>query len=121
MARLLRHTYGVIPSPADNDGIVPTRSQAWGHVLHAAVADHLDVLGYFGDASLEPPHVDWIVTGSGFTRRRFEALWNDVARFLGTGPVAADPHLIRSFSRACHRPLVSSTLHNQLPGLLLRR
>jgi len=82
VARVLRHTYGAIPSPADNDGIVPTRSQAWGHVLHAAIADHLDVLGYFGDASRDPPHVDWIVTGSGFTRRKFEALWHDVVRFI---------------------------------------
>jgi hypothetical protein len=82
VARLLRHTYGAIPSAADNDGIVPTRSQAWGHVFHATVADHLDVLGYFGDAAHDPPHVDWIVTGSGFSRARFEALWGDVSRFL---------------------------------------
>ena len=78
----LSRTSGTIPSAADNDGIVPTRSQAWGHVIHAAVADHLDVLGYFGDAAHDPPHVDWVVTGSGFTRPRFEALWGDVARFL---------------------------------------
>jgi triacylglycerol lipase len=82
VARYLRHTYGAIPSAADNDGIVPTRSQAWGDVLHAAVADHLDVLGYFGDAAHDPPHVDWLVTGSGFTRARFEALWDHVAHFL---------------------------------------
>ena len=82
VTRLLRHTYGAIPSAADNDGIVPTRSQVYGHVLHAAVADHLDVLGYFGDAAHDPPHVDWVVTGSGFTRPRFEALWGDVSRFL---------------------------------------
>ena len=82
VARALRHTYGAVPSNADNDGIVPTRSQAWGHLLHAAVADHLDVLGFFRDASLDPPHVDWIVTGSGFTRPHFEALWDDVSRFV---------------------------------------
>jgi hypothetical protein len=61
---------------------VPTRSQAWGRVLHAAIADHLDVLGHFHDASHDPPHVDWVVTGSGFNRARFEALWSDVTRFL---------------------------------------
>jgi hypothetical protein len=82
VTRLLRHTYGAIPSTGDNDGIVPTRSQAYGHVLHAAVADHLDVLGYFGDAAHDPPHVDWIVTGSGFSRPRFEALWGAVSRFV---------------------------------------
>jgi hypothetical protein len=82
VARVLRHAYGAIPSSADNDGIVPTRSQAWGDVLHAVGADHLDVLGHFGDASHDPPHVDWLVSGSGFTRPRFEALWDDVSRFL---------------------------------------
>lgn len=81
-ARVLRHAFGAMPSAAANDGIVPTRSQVWRHVLHAARADHLDVLGHFRDASHDPPHVDWVVTGSGFDRRCFEALWGDVARFL---------------------------------------
>jgi triacylglycerol esterase/lipase EstA (alpha/beta hydrolase family) len=82
VTRALRHAYGATPSATDNDGIVPTRSQAWGRVIHAAVADHLDVLGHFRDASNDPPHVDWLVTGSGFDRGRFEALWSDVTRFL---------------------------------------
>ncbi len=85
VTRALRHAYGTRPSAAANDGIVPTRSQVWGRVLHAAVADHLDVLGHFRDASHDPPHVDWLVTGSGFNRVRFEALWSDVARFLAAG------------------------------------
>jgi len=80
--RALRRFYGATPSADANDGIVPTRSQTWGHVIHAAVADHLDVLGHFRDAAHDPPHVDWLVTGSGFDRRRFEALWGDVVRFL---------------------------------------
>jgi triacylglycerol lipase len=81
-ARVLRRAYRALPSPAANDGIVPTLSQAWGRVIHAAVADHLDVLGHFRDAEHDPPHVDWLVSGSDFDRRRFEALWADVARFL---------------------------------------
>ena len=81
-ARVLRRAYRTMPSPAANDGIVPTLSEAWGHVVHAAVADHLDVLGHFRDAAHDPPHVDWLVSGSGFDRRRFEALWADVAHFL---------------------------------------
>jgi hypothetical protein len=81
-ARALRRAYRAMPSPDANDGIVPTLSQAWGRVIHAAVADHLDVLGHFRDAAHDPPHVDWLATGSGFDRRRFEALWADVARFL---------------------------------------
>jgi hypothetical protein len=95
VARALRHAYGTTPSAAANDGIVPTRSQAWGPVLHAAIADHLDVLGHFRDPSHDPPHVDWLVTGSGFDRAGFEALWSDVTRFLtagaGTTSVPASP------------------------------
>jgi hypothetical protein len=80
--RALRRAYGAMPPVEANDGIVPTRSQTWGNVIHAALADHLDVLGHFRDAAQDPPHVDWLVTGSGFNRPRFEALWSDVARFL---------------------------------------
>ena len=102
VARALRHTYGTAPSAAANDGIVPTRSQAWGHVLHAAIADHLDVLGHFRDASHDPPHVDWLVTGSGFDRARFEALWGDVTHFLTTeaGASAVPPRAARVPRRA---------------------
>jgi hypothetical protein len=67
------------------------RSQTWGHVIHSAVADHLDVLGHFRDAAHKPPHVDWLVSGSGFDRRRFEALWADVARFLVGGGAPSQP------------------------------
>ena len=81
-ARALRRVYREIPTPAASDGIVPTLSQAWGHVVHAAVADHLDVLGHFRDSASDPPHVDWLVSGSAYDRRRFEALWTDVASFL---------------------------------------
>jgi len=102
LARALRHTYGTAPSAAANDGIVPTRSQAWGHVLHAAIADHLDVLGHFRDASHDPPHVDWLVTGSGFDRARFEALWGDVTHFLTSeaGASAVPPRAARVLRRA---------------------
>jgi triacylglycerol esterase/lipase EstA (alpha/beta hydrolase family) len=83
-ARTLRKAYHTLPAPSANDGIVPTRSQVSGRVLHAAVADHLDVLGHFraDDAS---PHVDWLFSGSRFDRRQFEALWSDVARFIAGG------------------------------------
>ena len=63
---------------------MPTLSQIWGHVIHAAVADHLDALGHFRDAAHDPPHVDWLVSGSGFDRPRFDALMDDVSRFLVT-------------------------------------
>jgi triacylglycerol lipase len=97
-ARALRRAYRAMPSPAANDGIVPTLSEAWGHVIHAAVADHLDVLGHFRDAAHDPPHVDWLVTGSGFNRRRFDALWADVAHFL-VGDARSQPKRRRAAGR----------------------
>ena len=81
-ARALRSAYGATSPAGANDGVVPTRSQTWGEVIHAALADHLDGIGHFRDAASDPPHVDWLVTGSGFNRCRFELLWDEVARFV---------------------------------------
>jgi hypothetical protein len=110
--RVLRRAYRALPSPAANDGIVPTLSQAWGRVIHAAVADHLDVLGHFRDAERDPPHVDWLVSGSDFDRGRFEALWREVARFLvpdaarqpKRGRAAGRPEPKKATSRKKTRP-----------------
>jgi hypothetical protein len=87
-----------MPAADANDGIVPTRSQTWGHVIHAAVADHLDTLGHFRDATHDPPHVDWLVSGSAFDRRRFEALWADVTHFL-VGDTLSQPKRRRAAGR----------------------
>jgi hypothetical protein len=54
-------------------------------VIHAAQADHLDVIGHFGDPSSAPPHFDWLATGSEFSRVKFDALWTDVLRFIVIG------------------------------------
>lgn len=78
----LRRAYGRLPSEQANDGIVPTRSQVWGEIIHAARADHLDVLGHFSDPTRTPAHYDWLTTGSGFTHEKFEALWSDVLTFV---------------------------------------
>jgi len=133
VTRALRHAYGLTPSAAANDGIVPTRSQAWGHVLHAAIADHLDVLGHFRDASHDPPHVDWLVTGSGFDRARFEALWDNVGCFLTTRAAAinvpASTAIARSAQhlrdgrmigtpRTTRQPRFEGFWDRPLPGLL---
>jgi triacylglycerol lipase len=80
----LRRAYGRVPPPAANDGIVPTLSQVRGRLLHAAWADHHDVLGHFHGPTHVPPHFDWVCSGSGFDRARFEALWRDVAGFLAS-------------------------------------
>jgi len=74
--------YGKVPDNHANDGLVPTRSQLHSEVIHVARADHHDVIGYFGDRKHDPPHVDWVATGSGFRRPDFDRLWTDVARFM---------------------------------------
>jgi triacylglycerol lipase len=66
----------------DNDGMVPTLSQVHGEVLRAVWADHHDVIGHFHHPTHVPPHFDWVASGTGFTRPRFEAVWNEVADFL---------------------------------------
>lgn len=87
--RALKHDYRRSPTAADNDGIVPTRSQVWGNVIAAVKADHLDVIGHYADPSSRPPHVDWLTTGSGFTRDAYEAAWTSVLDFaLGAGEIA---------------------------------
>lgn len=78
--------YGKVPAPTANDGMVPTRSQIWGEILHVARADHLDVMGYYGDPDGGASHVDWLVTRSGFDRTRFRALWGAVARYIAQSP-----------------------------------
>jgi pimeloyl-ACP methyl ester carboxylesterase len=76
------------PEPVDetdSDGMVPTLSQYWGEVVAAVRADHLDVCGHFDDPDHDPPHVDWLVSGSTFRRPQFEALWGAVADHVRGG------------------------------------
>lgn len=80
-SQALVRAYGRVPSVKGNDAMVPTRSQVWGEVVHAAWADHLDVIGHFHAPALAPLHVDWLRTMSGFGRVEFEAMWDAVARF----------------------------------------
>jgi triacylglycerol lipase len=102
----LLHTYGMIPERVANDGVVPTVSQVWGEIIHATRADHLDVLGHFGDSTQRPPHIDWLSSGTGFTRPQFDALWADVAKFLAgqaaapaVAPRSRVQHLLHLFKR----------------------
>ena len=78
----LQQAYGRLPDHRANDGIVPTLSQLWGHVIAAVWADHHDVIGHFRGRAHVPPHFDWVASGTGFDRPQFEALWRKVARFL---------------------------------------
>ncbi|MDY0059509.1 MAG: triacylglycerol lipase [Myxococcota bacterium] len=81
-ARFLRLSFGDVPDGEDNDGMVPTLSQVWGELIHATWADHLDVVGHFDESLEDPPHYDWLVSGTGFGRADFVLLWSRVARFL---------------------------------------
>jgi len=74
--------YGALPEPSDNDGMSPTLSQVWGDVVHVTDADHLDVVGQYGDLLGPGIHADWLPSGSGFDSVRFAALWSDVAAFV---------------------------------------
>jgi triacylglycerol lipase len=76
---VMREAWGELPGIEDNDGLVPTASQVHGRILHAATADHLDVIGHLYDPEHVGQHHDLIASGSGFGRGRFEALWKDVA------------------------------------------
>ena len=74
--------WGELPQGGDNDGMVPTSSQIHGDIIHAATADHLDVIGHLWEPAHQPPHHDWIASGSGFGRRDFESLWHAIARAI---------------------------------------
>jgi hypothetical protein len=80
--RLLSHGIGRLVDDTSNDGIVPTLSMLWGELLWAGEADHLDVLGHFHDDHVPANHVDWMTSGANFTRDRFSAVMDAVARFL---------------------------------------
>jgi len=78
----LRTAFGELPEPRDSDGIVPTLSQVRGEIIHAVEGDHHDVIGHFHDEKNDPPHHDWVASGSRFDRASFEAIWRDVTRFI---------------------------------------
>jgi pimeloyl-ACP methyl ester carboxylesterase len=78
------------PSASDSDGVVPTDSQLWGSLIHVADGDHLDVVGQYGFRDGVSWAGDWLPSYSGFSRERFEALWDDVARFIAGG--SGEPH-----------------------------
>lgn len=81
-ADALARAYGRVPRRRANDGVVPTLSQPWGEVLAAVEADHLDIIGHFDDPTTNPPHVDWLSTGSGFTRAAFEDTCRRIVSFV---------------------------------------
>jgi hypothetical protein len=71
-----------------NDGMVPTLSQLWGELIRVAWADHHDIIGHFDHPTHVPPHFDWVASGAGFDRPRFESVWRDVAEFVAGSQTA---------------------------------
>ena len=43
------------------------------------------MIGHFTGPDSEPPHYDWIRTGTGFRRPAFEETWDAVFAFLFPG------------------------------------
>ena len=78
----LSEAFKEMPDATDSDGVVPTLSQIWGDIFYAGFGDHLDVCGHFNDFKREPPHYDWIATGSNFDFKDFQKLWTSVCDFL---------------------------------------
>jgi pimeloyl-ACP methyl ester carboxylesterase len=65
-----------------SDGVVPSRSQVWGQVLHVATADHLDVTGHFDQPD---KYISWLKSGSRFKEPDFHEVWERVVDFTAGG------------------------------------
>ena len=78
---MLASAFSRVPGVRANDGVVPLRSQLWGRLAWTGHADHLDVLGHFDQAATG--HVDWLTSGSGFDRARFERMLDAVYAGMG--------------------------------------
>jgi hypothetical protein len=66
-----------------SDGVVPTRSQAYGEILGVFASDHLDCVGHFPHYRSDGQHVSgWVRSGAGFNGNRHELLWGRVAKCI---------------------------------------
>lgn len=71
-----------------SDGVVPSRSQVWGRVLHVSTADHLDVTGHFDQPD---KYISWLKSGSRFQEPHFHEVWEHVVDFTAGGQRAPSP------------------------------
>ena len=83
--RALALAMGREAGPEHVDGIIPTLSMLWGELVWCGAADHLDVVGHFGDDRGMSDHVDWLHSGAHFSRRDFSAMTDALCRFLLAG------------------------------------
>jgi hypothetical protein len=81
--RVLDKGLGFRTTARISDGIVPTLSQLHGRVLHAARADHLDLVGHYTLAG--GGTANWLPSGAGFTPEAFDATWDAVAAAIARG------------------------------------
>jgi len=89
--RQMRKHLGEVPGSDASDGIVPTRSQPWGHCIAVAQADHLDIIGHHGGAEDDPERrYDWLATRSHFRTPQFVDVWGRVAAFIANAEGEAD-------------------------------
>lgn len=79
--QVLRSRLGRLPELRDSDGVVPTRSQVWGTVIDAVLADHFDLMGWYGGRP-DRPRMDLLACGAGFGPTGFEAMWRSISRFI---------------------------------------
>lgn len=85
LKREMSKAFGKICDSMDNDGIVPTLSQPWGHCIALAQADHLDIIGHYGDdnpSEGSDRQYDWLSTRSNFTTPEFRRVWLRVVEFI---------------------------------------
>lgn len=75
----LEAAYGQLPEVEDHDGLVPVMSQLWGDVVDAVTADHLDIVGHYGDP--EQRTTDWLPAATGFDASAFRSVWSKIVDY----------------------------------------
>jgi triacylglycerol lipase len=87
----LSRSLGWTVNERTSDGVVPTLSMIWDHLLWCGAADHLDVLGHFHDEFRPTRHVDWLTSGADFGRPQFWRMMDTLVRFQMEAPVVNAP------------------------------
>ncbi|MBK8253233.1 MAG: hypothetical protein IPK82_11280 [Polyangiaceae bacterium] len=73
--RQIKGLLGELPPPGSSDGVVPLVSQVWGDLIWCGKADHLDAVGHFTGPD---GHHDWLASGAGFNKTRFDVILDQI-------------------------------------------